>query len=77
MDDRKKIKVRLSFEIETDVPPDWDEGMIQFFYTDSSHCLGNDLSTLIERVGTDEDGDIECACDHLRYESFKEADNGK
>jgi len=38
-----KVKVRIIFERVITVPDDWDQGMIEFWLNDSSHCLATEL----------------------------------
>lgn len=58
MSETKRIVIELHIPMEVEVPADWDEKETLFFYNDSSHCIGNELKTVMARL--EEQG--ECGC---------------
>ena len=41
----RTVRLRVSFEVEYDVPDDWDDDMVDFHFNESSFCT----DTLLER----------------------------
>ncbi len=39
----KRVRVAITFERLIEVSDDYDEGMVQFYMNDSSHCLISEL----------------------------------
>jgi hypothetical protein len=60
-----KVKLKVCFHIEKDVPDDWDDDMVLLFYNDSSSCKDNLLrdkvAELIEEKISGNDG-YSCSC---------------
>lgn len=50
---QKKVIIELRTKLIAEVPEDWDNEMIEFYYGDSSFCLGN----LVEMVAADNEQD--------------------
>lgn len=49
MSDRKKLAlIELRVTTVVEVPADWGEEEIHFFYAESSHCLDNELRDLLD-----------------------------
>jgi hypothetical protein len=72
MSERKKIRLRVTFEVDGIVPEDWDEDMIMFHYNESSYCKDNLLrDKLLEtkEVGCScFEGDVELVKDYVWHE---------
>jgi hypothetical protein len=66
MSERKKIRLRVTFEVDGMVPEDWDEDMIIFHYNESSSCKDNLLRDKLEQT---ENG---CSCWHGDVEIVKD-----
>lgn len=55
----RRVKVRYTFEIETDMPTGWDEEEIAFHWHGSSWCSTNALDEIREYIEEEHNG---CAC---------------
>lgn len=56
----KTVRLVVTFDIEQEVPAEWDNEQILFYFNDSSHCANNLLHAAVGRYCVDED----CACSH-------------
>lgn len=46
----KKAKIRVSMELEVDVPYFWGDDDIDFFYNESSSCASNTLEKMLAEI---------------------------
>ncbi len=73
-DNYKKIRVRLTFEIEDEVPDHWDASMVDFHYNDSSWCSDNIVPHLVEYMKARE-AEGGCLCSDFHGEQIVEEAN--
>lgn len=60
---KRRVRVRYSFEIETEVPADWEQDSIEFWLNGSSSCADNRLDELVKhQENRILDGDCLCSC---------------
>jgi len=50
----RKVRVKVSFEVDQEVPGDWDDGRVLFWLNESTFCKNNLLRDKLEQE--------ECAC---------------
>lgn len=67
---RKKVLIKIIAEHIIDVPADWDEAAIEFWFNGSSHCISNDLLDCAEEKHRD---DGTCSWLEIDYEYVREA----
>lgn len=46
---RKTVRLKVTFEVDYEVPADWDDDMILFHVNESSSCMDNLLSLRLEQ----------------------------
>lgn len=51
---RKKVLIKIIAEHIIDVPAEWDEAAIEFWFNGSSHCISNDLLDCAEEHNRDD-----------------------
>ena len=64
---QKTIVARLTIDFVDSVPENWDKGIIDFHYNDSSWCASNILDRLEER------SNFHCLCDVASFEYLRDA----
>jgi hypothetical protein len=71
--DHKKIRLRVTFEVDALVPYDWNEKNILHYYNESSFCKDNLLRDKLNQVD-DHVNQVEsgCSCWHGDVEIVKE-----
>jgi hypothetical protein len=67
---RKKALIKISAEHIIDVPSDWGEDEIDFWFNGSSHCISNDLLDCAEEHHRDDGTSSWLSID---YEYIREA----
>lgn len=67
---RKKVLIKIIAEHIIDVPADWGEEEIEFWFNGSSHCISNDLMDCAEEKHR-EDGTYSWL--GIEYEYVREA----
>lgn len=67
---KKRVRLRYTYEVEVDVPHDWDREMIEFHRNDGTWCADNSLDELAESQA-----DGHCLCGRFRAE-FVEVTDG-
>ena len=67
---RKKVLIKIIAEHIIDVPADWGEAEIEFWFNGSSHCISNDLLDCAEEKHRD---DGTCSWLDIDYEYVREA----
>ncbi len=50
MTERRKVRLRVTFEVEHEVPADWDDDAILFHANESSFCMDNLLTKRLEQT---------------------------
>lgn len=60
---KKRVRLKVTIEYETEVPADWDSQQIEFHRNDGSWCADNMIDELESYVG--EDG---CICPITKFE---------
>ncbi len=70
MSDTKTVKIKVTFDLEQEVPADWDDEQTMFYFNDSSSCSNNLLKAAVARYCGDYDSDAYegCACSHTHVE---------
>jgi hypothetical protein len=56
-DEKRKVVVAHTYLLEHEVPADWTDEEVEFFYDGSLHCASNEIKTL---AGMTVDGN--CCC---------------
>jgi hypothetical protein len=41
---KKTVRILISFEMDREVPEEWDQNQVEFYYNESSHCMGNEIA---------------------------------
>tara|TARA_R110000868_G_scaffold411621_1_gene706453 strand:+ start:360 stop:650 length:291 start_codon:yes stop_codon:yes gene_type:complete len=44
--EKKDVVIELRIKMLREVPTDWDQRMIGFFFNESSHCIANEIDEL-------------------------------
>lgn len=63
----KFIKATMTIDVIYEVPEEWDENMINFYFNESSWCADNMLDLLIERSQNGK-----CSCDITEFSYVKD-----
>ena len=65
---RRTVALELKTWLLVSVPRDWDENDINFFFNESSHCIGNEFRQIV-----DEHERGHCACFRTKARYLREA----
>ena len=44
----RRVQVVHQYTLEHDVPDDWDDDMVEFFFNESSHCADNEAKVILD-----------------------------
>jgi len=70
----KSVVIRATLDVVVSVPRDWNEGMIEFKFCESSWCADNFLGQLGRWVSQEPaDGRAGCACECSGFEFVRDA----
>ena len=70
---QKKIKLKISFEIEDEIPAHWEDENIDFFYQEGSMCHDSFIDRLLERQ-KERAETTGCMCGELEVEVLEVGD---